>query len=74
MGQAEGKGLPDRDRADAITVTIMGSGSRLIADTLKGTLTLDLVEELILDGFFPPVAADQNPAPMMPPFDVIRLI
>lgn len=61
LGQAESKGPPDRDRADAVTVTIMGSGSRLIADTLKGALTLNLVEELILDGFFPPVAADDAP-------------
>ncbi len=61
LGQSEGRDTPGSDRTDAITVTIMGSGSRLIGDTLKGTLTLDLVEELILDGFFPSVAIDETP-------------
>ena len=61
LAQPEGSDAPGRDRTDAITVTIMGSGSRLIADTLKGNLSLDLVEELILDGFFPPVAIEDTP-------------
>ncbi len=61
LGQADGAGSPGRDRPDTVTVTVMGSGSRLIADTLKGTLSLELVEELILDGFFPPVGLEETP-------------
>jgi hypothetical protein len=61
LGQADGEDARGQDRLEAITVTIMGSGSRLIADTLKGTLTLNVVEKLILDGFFPPVALEDVP-------------
>lgn len=39
----------------SVDITIMGTGVRLIGDTLKGVLTFDLVRELILDGFFPSV-------------------
>lgn len=34
-------------------ITVMGSGGKLIADTLKSTLTLEQVQETILEGFFP---------------------
>jgi hypothetical protein len=61
LGQVDGEGVPHHDRPNPVTVTIMGSGSRLIADTLKGTLSLELVEALILDGFFPPVDIDDTP-------------
>ena len=61
LGQPEGEITPDQERPETITVTVMGSGSKLIGDTLKGTLTLNLVEELILDGFFPPVALTDAP-------------
>jgi hypothetical protein len=61
LGQANGAQSPDPNRPDTVTVTVMGSGSRLIADTLKGTLSLAVVEELILDGFFPPVGFEEKP-------------
>lgn len=61
LEQAGGEGPPPRDEPKTVTVTIMGSGSKLIGDTLQGTLTQDLVEELILDGFFPPVAVGEVP-------------
>jgi hypothetical protein len=41
-------------------ITVMGSGGKLIADTLKGTLTLSQVEELILEGFFPYVSFEDD--------------
>ncbi|GJQ60161.1 MAG: molecular chaperone DnaK [Candidatus Scalindua sp. AMX11] len=34
-------------------ITIMGTGGKLIADTLKCTIQRNSVEELIIDGFFP---------------------
>ncbi len=61
LEQAKEGGGPEKKQPESVTVTIMGSGSKLIADTLKGTLTLPLVEELILDGFFPPVAVSDTP-------------
>jgi hypothetical protein len=44
-----------------IDITIMGSGRKLIADTLKAKLTLAQAEELILEGFFPPVSFTDIP-------------
>ena len=61
LGQPGGGASQPPDRLNAVTVTIMGSGSRLIADTFKGTLTLQLVEELLLDGFFPVVSLAEAP-------------
>lgn len=34
-------------------ITVMGTGGKLIADTLKSTLSREQVREMILDGFFP---------------------
>ena len=42
----------DRDTA---TITLMGEGSRLIAGTVQAELTRSVVEETILEGFFPVV-------------------
>lgn len=47
---------------DAVDVTIVGSGGRLIAGTLKTTLARKTVEELILDAFFPYVSPG-DPSP-----------
>lgn len=44
---------------DSLAITLMGSGGKLIAGTLKGTLTRSTVEDLILDGFFPRVPLDE---------------
>jgi hypothetical protein len=46
----------DQQRVD---VTVMGTGGKLIAGTLKASLDRARVEELLLDGFFPAVAADE---------------
>ena len=37
-------------------VTLLGRGSKLIGGTITTTLTLDDVEQMLLDGFFPAVA------------------
>ncbi len=56
-GSSDDPKPPDRDSVD---ITIVGSGGRLIAGTLKATLTGNEAEELILDGFFPHVCADES--------------
>ncbi|MBW2370272.1 MAG: Hsp70 family protein, partial [Deltaproteobacteria bacterium] len=38
---------------DSRTITLMGSGSRLIAGTLSAELTREDVEQSVLDGFYP---------------------
>ena len=49
---------PERRQIDVIVV---GTGGKLIGDTLKETVTLEKVEELILEGFFPNVAMEDLP-------------
>jgi hypothetical protein len=39
--------------SESKTITLVGEGRRLIADTLSTTLSRKEVEEIILDGFFP---------------------
>ncbi len=48
----------NRRKAD---IVIMGTGGKLIAGALKGTLTIDKVQELILEGFFPFVPVNEPP-------------
>jgi molecular chaperone DnaK (HSP70) len=43
-------------------VTIAGRGSRLIGGSLQAELSRDDVHRLVLDGFFPNVAADAEPS------------
>ncbi|HEY0876608.1 MAG TPA: Hsp70 family protein [Vicinamibacterales bacterium] len=43
-------------------ITLLGRGSRLIGGTITTTLTIDDVNQVLLDGFFPPVAKDEMPA------------
>lgn len=47
--------------SEAVTISITGSGRKLISDTLKGTLTRKQVEELIIEGFFPFVDSSDAP-------------
>ncbi|HEX8907676.1 MAG TPA: Hsp70 family protein [Anaeromyxobacteraceae bacterium] len=47
--------------AEKITVTVPGRGSRLIGGTLSAALSRDEVLSVLLDGFFPRVAADALP-------------
>ena len=50
----------EEDKAK-VDVVVMGSGGKLIADTLKATLTREEVGRLILEGFFPRVALEGVP-------------
>jgi molecular chaperone DnaK (HSP70) len=43
-----------RPRANA-PITLLGRGSKLVGGTIKTTLTLDDVNQVLLDGFFPVV-------------------
>jgi Ethanolamine utilization protein EutJ (predicted chaperonin) len=43
-------------------IVISGTGSKLIADTFKASLTLEEVEETIIEGFFPYTGLDETPA------------
>jgi molecular chaperone DnaK (HSP70) len=43
-------------------VTVVGRGKKVIANTLKADLTRDAVERVLVDGFFPVVPADAEPA------------
>jgi molecular chaperone DnaK (HSP70) len=42
-------------------LTILGRGSGLIGGTIKGSISRDDIRTLLLDGFFPVVAADATP-------------
>ncbi|ROR01537.1 Hsp70 family protein [Desulfosoma caldarium] len=59
--QAKEALLSEKAGKDRFDVTIMGTGGKLIAGTLKGTLTRDDVFQWILEGFFPPVSYHENP-------------
>jgi hypothetical protein len=52
---------PEEAAPEAVPITVMGSGSKLIADTLKTELTLLVAQELIVDGFFPFAAVTDTP-------------
>ncbi len=52
--------LSEDDKKQETDITIMGTGRKLIADTLKSTITRGHVEELIIDGFFPFVKLDDT--------------
>lgn len=44
-----------------VDVVVMGTGGKLIAGTLKGTLNREEVRELILEGFYPVVPLEEEP-------------
>jgi hypothetical protein len=50
---------PDRDEHP---VTVLGKGSRLIGGTIRSVLRRDDLGRVLLDGFFPKVAASEMPA------------
>ena len=50
---------PDRDEHP---VTVLGKGSRLIGGTIRSTLRREDLARVLLDGFFPVVAASEMPA------------
>lgn len=49
-------------KSDKEKITLMGQGSSLIGGTVAADLTRSMVEEILLDGFFPLVASDQTKA------------
>jgi hypothetical protein len=51
----------DADRREH-PVTLLGKGSRLIGGTITVPLSIDDVNRVLLDGFFPRVASDEMPA------------
>ncbi len=53
--------LGKEEEGAAVDVVVMGSGGKLIADTMKGTLTRAEVSRLILEGFFPVVPLEEVP-------------
>ncbi|MGF6378283.1 molecular chaperone DnaK (HSP70) [Paraburkholderia atlantica] len=46
---------------ESAPVTLLGAGSKLIGGARTTQITRDEVEKIIVDGFFPRVAADQRP-------------
>ena len=45
--------LSENEKRERTDIAVMGTGGKLIADTLKCTIERNNVEELIIDGFFP---------------------
>jgi hypothetical protein len=52
-----GDGAPDK-----LPIAILGRGSKLIGGTIKAGVTRAQAEAVLVDGFFPEVAADARPA------------
>jgi hypothetical protein len=46
---------------EKVPVAVLGRGSRLIGNTLRTDLRRDLVEKVLLDGFFPAIEAGARP-------------
>jgi hypothetical protein len=46
---------------DAVPISILGSGSKLIGGTIRTELSREDVETLLVDGFFPEVGSDATP-------------
>jgi hypothetical protein len=50
------------DGDDEYPVTILGRGSSLIGGTIKASLKLTDIQQVVLDGFFPACSLDEKPA------------
>ncbi|WP_020589034.1 Hsp70 family protein [Desulfobacter curvatus] len=50
------------DGPDEYPVTVLGRGSGLIAGTIKVSLKLEDIQQVVLDGFFPKCSLDDKPA------------
>jgi hypothetical protein len=50
------------DGAEEYPVTILGRGSSLIGGTIKASLKLTDIQQVVLDGFFPACSLDEKPA------------
>jgi molecular chaperone DnaK (HSP70) len=56
---------PEESRSDqpaAMDITVMGTGGQVIGGTIKGSLTQEEVQQLIIDGFFPKVSLEEIPS------------
>lgn len=53
--------LLSSDPPESVPISILGSGSRLIGGTIRTQVTGAQVRQLVDDGFFPTVAADDRP-------------
>jgi len=53
------------ETVDEVPIVIPGRGTGLVGGTLRGTLTRDQVQAVMLDGFFPTVTADDHPRKSM---------
>ncbi len=54
--------LSEKSGRNEVDIAIMGSGGKLIADTIKSTVTKDQIRDLIIDGFFSHIdLADTEP-------------
>lgn len=51
----------DTDAPEEQPITLLGRGTGLIAGTLRGKVSRDEVRDLLLEGFFPRIAADAAP-------------
>ncbi|AJY09224.1 hsp70 family protein [Burkholderia dolosa] len=49
------------DAPASVTVTLLGAGSKLVGGARSAELTRQEVEQIVVDGFFPKVAADELP-------------
>ncbi len=53
--------LDDQGKDSSVDITLVGSGGKLIAGTLKTTLTREEVRRVVMDGFFPLVGLEDIP-------------
>ena len=49
------------DAPERVSVTLLGAGSRLVGGARSAELTRAEAEQIVVDGFFPPAAADELP-------------
>jgi molecular chaperone DnaK (HSP70) len=53
--------LLDANPPESVAITLLGSGSRVIGGARTAQLTRKEIEQIVVDGFFPQVAADDMP-------------
>ena len=54
--------LLEDPQAKSYDITLLGKGRKLVGGTIKGELTRDDVDKVLVEGFFPRVASDEAPA------------
>jgi hypothetical protein len=53
--------LNDQGQESSVDITLVGTGRKIIGDTLKATLTREEVRQVVVEGFFPEVDFDDVP-------------